>query len=123
MTAFKVESGIFEYVPTREISEMLSIPLPTAVKILQSLNRANLIETKEGMRGGVRLSKRPQDITLLDVFYAIEADRPLFRVELPPGLNGEIATKAGRNVVQALQQSEQAMKEHLRSVCISDLYK
>ncbi|AFC33961.1 BadM/Rrf2 family transcriptional regulator [Paenibacillus mucilaginosus 3016] len=122
LTAVKVERGIYDYVPSRQISEMLAIPLPTTVKILQTLNRAGILETKEGSKGGVRLAKHPDEITLLDVFTAIEADRPLFRMEYPSDLTGPIAQEAGRNVTLALHRSEQAMRDSLAAVTISSLY-
>lgn len=50
--ADKVQQGIYDFVPTQEISDALNIPKPSAVKILQSLNRAGIIETREGAKGG-----------------------------------------------------------------------
>ncbi|MCB9104195.1 MAG: Rrf2 family transcriptional regulator [Anaerolineales bacterium] len=49
--ADKVQQGIYDFVPTQEISDALNIPKPSAVKILQSLNRAGIIETREGAKG------------------------------------------------------------------------
>ncbi|HNB42397.1 MAG TPA: Rrf2 family transcriptional regulator, partial [Anaerolineales bacterium] len=72
----KVEQGFFDFVPTKELSAALNIPNPTAVKILGSLANAGIIETREGSRGGVRLAKPAKQITLLDVFNAIEAGKP-----------------------------------------------
>ena len=75
----KVGQGYYDFVPTKELSASLNIPNPSAVKILGSLASAGIIETREGSRGGVRLAKPPQNITLLDVFTAIETGKPMFR--------------------------------------------
>jgi Rrf2 family protein len=121
-TAVKIEHGYYEFVPTRQLSQSLDIAVPTAVKILQSLNKAGITETKEGSKGGVRLANKPENITLLDVFHAIEQDRPLFRVEMPASLDGnDTAAKIGLAAIQSLQQSEKAMKDSLKSVTIADL--
>jgi DNA-binding IscR family transcriptional regulator len=93
------------------------------VKILQALNRAGLTETREEAKGGVRLSHEPEDITLLDVFDSIEGDRSLFRFVIPSTMVEESALAIGRTITNALQQSENAMKESLKGVRISDLYR
>jgi Rrf2 family protein len=121
--AVKVEDGYYDFVPARELSEKLEIPGPTAVKILQALNRSGLTETREGARGGVRLAKSSENITLLDVFHAIERDRSLFRFVFPSTMVDEAAIAIGQEITTALKQSENAMKESLKSVRISDLYR
>lgn len=122
-TAIKVEHGYTDFVPTRQLSESLDIPMPTAVKILQSLNRSALTETREGAKGGIRLARKPEEITLLDVFHAIEHDRPLFRTKMPTSLTNEMATMVGEKVSKSLQQSEDAMKNSLNQVTIADLFR
>jgi len=121
-TAVKIENGHYEFVSTKQLSQSLDIAVPTAVKILQALNKAGITETREGSKGGIRLAKKPEDITLLDVFHAIEQDRPLFRTEMPATLaDNPTAAKIGQATISALLQSEQAMKESLKSATISDL--
>lgn len=121
-TAVKIENGHYEFVPTRQLSQSLDIAVPTAVKILQALNKAGITETREGSKGGVRLAKNPEHITLLDVFHAIEHDRPLFRVQMPHSLEeNQTAIRIGQATIQSLQQSEMAMKDSLKSVTIADL--
>ncbi|MBZ0275852.1 MAG: Rrf2 family transcriptional regulator [Anaerolineae bacterium] len=51
----KIEQGMYEFIPTQKISEDLNIPPSSAASILSRLNRAGLIETREGAGGGVRL--------------------------------------------------------------------
>ncbi|MBP1081243.1 RrF2 family transcriptional regulator [Bacillus capparidis] len=122
-TAVKVEHGYTDFVPTRQLSESLDIPIPTAVKILQSLNRTGLTETREGAKGGMRLAKKPEEITLLDVFHAIEHDRPLFRTKMPTSLTNDFATMVIEKMTASLQQSEQSMKSSLNQVTIADLFR
>ncbi|RLD18689.1 MAG: Rrf2 family transcriptional regulator, partial [Bacteroidetes bacterium] len=47
------------------------------MKILQNLNAANIIETKEGKQGGIRLMKQPSEITVLEILEAMEKGKPL----------------------------------------------
>jgi Rrf2 family protein len=55
------------YLSSRRIADKEGIPLHFLRRILQTLIKAGLIESKEGARGGVRLKARPGDIRLTDV--------------------------------------------------------
>ncbi|MBX2873817.1 MAG: Rrf2 family transcriptional regulator [Saprospiraceae bacterium] len=63
---------------TKAIAEVMDMLKPTLVKILQSLSMARIIQTKEGKQGGTRLSKSPNDLTILDILNAVECGKPLF---------------------------------------------
>lgn len=56
----------------KEIAKSLEISENHLSKVLQRLTKAGFIESQRGPRGGVRLSKNCEDITLLDIFEAIE---------------------------------------------------
>ncbi len=120
--AIKIENGIYDFVPTRELADNLNIASPTAVKILQNLSRSGMIETREGAKGGVRLARAPDTITLLDIFKAIEHERALFRVDRAMSLHNEEAQRVLQRVLAVFGESEQAMKERLQSVTVAALY-
>ena len=48
------------------------LPKQYLVKIFGSLNRANIITTIRGKKGGYTLSRPPAEITLLDIVEAVE---------------------------------------------------
>lgn len=117
----KVAQGYYDFVPTKELSASLNIARPTAVKILGSLSSAGIIETREGAKGGVRLAKAPAEITILDVFTAIETGKPLFRHDFELRVKGEKPTRAQRAVLTVLHDAESAMQAHLAQTTIADL--
>ena len=117
----KVAQGFYEFVPTKEIAESLNISRPTLVKILQGLHSSNIIETREGAKGGVRLAQKPQTITLLDIFTAIESGRPLFRSDFTPKVSGKKPTRAQEELLSIFAASETAMKATLNETTIADL--
>jgi Rrf2 family protein len=41
---------------------------------LQKLTKADLVKSFRGVKGGVRLAKKPEEISLLDVIETIEGD-------------------------------------------------
>ena len=117
----KVAQKYFDFVPTKEISTSLNIPNPSAVKILGNLASAGIIETREGSHGGVRLAKPAQQITLLDVFNALEAGKPMFRQDYQLRVTGKKPTRAHQSVYAVLTDAEQGMKSRLAKTTIADL--
>jgi Rrf2 family protein len=119
--AFKIEHRDYEFVPTKDIAEALNVAGPTAVKLLQSLSRAGIIETREGAKGGVRLARAPDTITLLDVFHAIEQDRPLFRFDLKLRLADQHVQPVQQRIRAVINRAEDAMKAELRATTVAHL--
>lgn len=54
------------------IAEEMCIPKTFLAKILQKLVKAGIVKSFRGAKGGCRLSRKPADITLLDVIEAIQ---------------------------------------------------
>ncbi|MDM0116088.1 Rrf2 family transcriptional regulator [Variovorax sp. J22R133] len=67
-------------------------------KLLSSLADAGLTRSQMGSGGGAQLAKEPQDITLLDVYKAVEAVRVFHLHRTAPSP----ACLVGRNISQAL---------------------
>ena len=117
----KVGQGYYDFVPTKELSNSLDIPNPSAVKILGSLASAGIIETREGSHGGVRLAKPAREISLLDIFSAIETGKALFRQDHRLRVTGEKPSRAQKSVYAILTDAETAMKSQLAQTSIADL--
>jgi Rrf2 family protein len=56
----------------REISETYDIPLELLAKVLQRLVRARLLVSVQGTRGGYRLGRNSQLISVADVIQAVD---------------------------------------------------
>jgi Rrf2 family protein len=119
--ADKVRQGMFEFVPTKVLSESLNIPNPTVVKILQSLTRAGIIETREGARGGVRLAVKAESVTILDIFNAVENNKALFRKDFNLNVQGTKPTISQNAIGRVLDSAEQEMKNKLQGTTIAHL--
>jgi Rrf2 family protein len=57
---------------TSQIAKEQHIPPSFLAKIISQLSVAGLLHTSRGARGGVSLSREPQDITMLDVIESID---------------------------------------------------
>lgn len=119
--ADKIDQGFHEFIPTQQISDQLNIPPSSAGSILRRLNRSGIIETREGASGGVRLMLAPEDITLLDLFSAIEQGRPLFQTSFRTNVTGAKPTRAQSTIAEVLSGAETAMRDQLATVTVRDL--
>jgi Rrf2 family protein len=119
--ADKVEQKLFDYISTQQISKDLNIPASTARMILGRLSRAGLIETKEGAGGGIRLAVAAKEITILDIFEAIEHGKTLFNLKQSLNVKGAKPTRVQHSIADILTNAETAMQDSLASVTVLDL--
>jgi Rrf2 family protein len=54
------------------IASCSGVPRPYLVKLLHALARKGLVETKRGYRGGYRLARSPEEITLFEILAAVD---------------------------------------------------
>ncbi len=57
---------------TADLAARRDIPPAQAGKIVQQLVRANIVRSTRGARGGVRLARAPEQVTLKEVIGAVE---------------------------------------------------
>ena len=61
-----------EVVSTSDLAVSLRASEAHLSKVLQRLNKAGLVDSVRGPRGGFKLAKDPRKITLLDIYEAME---------------------------------------------------
>ena len=66
------EQGIV--VSRREVAEAMEIPHQFLGKVAQQLARAGILEIAQGARGGYRLIRSPESLTLLEVVEVMEGE-------------------------------------------------
>jgi Rrf2 family protein len=64
--------------PAAALAELFEVPAPYLAKQLQALTRAGVLEAGGGRKGGYRLARPADQITMLDVVVAVDADEPAF---------------------------------------------
>jgi len=91
-------------------------------RVLGSLRAAGLVSSQPGARGGWRLARRPEAITLRDVYRAVEDDAPLFA---PPRRAPDPGCPIGANIQRVVRgyfrQAEAAMEQSLATVTLADV--
>lgn len=78
MTALAVR-GKSDYVSLRDVAARRNLPYRFLAKIIIPLRKAGLVESQEGLRGGYRLAKSPNQIQIRHVLEALGEDLSLVR--------------------------------------------
>jgi len=66
-------------VPAVKLAEFHGLPAPYLAKAMQQLAAAGIASSVPGRRGGYRLARSADDITLLDIVDVVDGDAPAFR--------------------------------------------
>jgi Rrf2 family protein len=115
-----------EPLSTRELAASYDLPAAYLNKQLQALVKAGLLESLPGARGGFRLARRANEITLLDVVIAIEGDESAFRcTEIRQrGMGAGCPKSYFRSacaVTTAMGRAELAWREALAAETVADI--
>jgi Rrf2 family protein len=66
---------------TGQIARATKVPTAYLSKVLQSLNRAGLVHSQRGLHGGISLTRKPADVTILEVVNGVD---PIERIQTCP---------------------------------------
>jgi Rrf2 family protein len=95
------------------------------LKHLQALSRAGILSTVPGPKGGYRLARPADEISLLDIVLAVEGAEPAFRCaeirQRGPNPLSERYFKAPCGIKVAMLRAERAYRAELKSVTVADL--
>lgn len=107
------------------LAEFHGVSTSYLLKHLQSLSNAGIVATVPGPKGGYRLARTTDKITLLDIVLAVEGPQPAFRcAEIrqrgPNPLPGRYFTKpCGINA--AMLKAEKVYRAELAKTSIADI--
>lgn len=96
---------------------------PALVRRLMSrLKRAKFIETSTKL-GVMGLAKEAKDITLLDIFFAVEDQTDLFSIHGNTNQNCPIGAKIENTLKDVYDDIQNATKQKLAAVTLADIIK
>lgn len=110
--------------PASALAEFHGVSTSYLLKHLQALSGAGIVETMPGPRGGYRLARAVDRITLLDIVLAVEGSQPAFRCNEirqrgPNPLPGKPAKPCG--IATAMLRAERAYRAELKATTIADI--
>jgi Rrf2 family protein len=113
---------------SRDLAEFQGVPAAYVAKLFSDLEKAGIVAASEGVRGGFRLARPPDDITVLQVVDAVEGDKRVFRCrevrrncvlyrdDPPDWATGGICT-----VHAVMLDAEKRMRDALAATTLGDL--
>lgn len=111
--------------PTKSLAEYHGLSETYLSKHLQALTNAHIIESVPGPKGGYRLTRPPEEITLLEAVEAIDGREPLFRCmeirQQGPLAGGPQRYRTPCGIHVAMARAEKAWREALRSQTLADI--
>jgi Rrf2 family protein len=91
-------------------------------RILCALARAQIVVSQTGAAGGSRLARRPGQITLLDVYRAVEAGGSIFALHRqPPNRRCPIGMNIETVLVDILEEIESAVGRALSKITLENV--
>lgn len=99
------------------LAKMQNLSSTYLSKILTKLVKAGLIESNPGVNGGYSIVS-PQDITFLDVIYAIEGKATLFNCSME---HDEFIKNDGCLIENVMFEAEKKMRDTLKQSYIIDI--
>lgn len=117
------------YIATKVLAEFHGVPKEYLSKAMQALASAGLIEGTLGPKGGYRLARPAEKVSLLAIVEAVEGSRKTFNCQEirfnNPCLNPK--EKASKNkasvcqIAKAMYQADEAWRKILREKKLSDI--
>jgi len=112
----------------RDLAELQGVPLDYLAKIFTKLAKAKLVVATEGVRGGFKLARPADEITLLDIVNAIDGRKSIFdcreirgRCAVFDGAPPEWALEGLCAINGAMMVAQKRMEEALAQQTILDI--
>jgi Rrf2 family protein len=94
-----------------QIARATKVPAAYLSKVLQSLNRAGLVQAQRGVRGGFSLARAPGELTILEVVNAVDPIQRIRTCPLALKSHGVRLCPLHKRLDDALAQVERAFSE------------
>jgi Rrf2 family protein len=88
-------------------------------RILSKLSKAGLVETTTGKSGTCRLAKQPKDITLLDIYRAVDAPKAFSIHAYPEQKPCPVSCNIKAALEHALAKTQKAMETSLGEMTLA----
>jgi len=110
-----------DVIDSRTIAVSLNTNPVVVRRLLLGLRRSGLVRTLSGQHGGAKLGKKAGEISLLDIYNAVES-RPVIAVNRRSVFRKcPVSCNMTRIMAEISKQADRAMHDHLRRTRLSQL--
>ncbi len=104
-------------VQAHDIAKTFGLPVAYCAKVMSQLARAGIFQSGRGPRGGFKLQRQPDQITLLDIVSVVNGQiAPKETID-----QSEAADPIIRSMNVAMQRAFELLRQELQRVTITDL--
>jgi Predicted transcriptional regulator len=108
----------------RESSEMIAGSVntnPVVIRrMISQLKKAGILTSRPGV-AGASLKRDPEDISLLDIYRAVQPHEELFAIHDKPNPNCQVGRQIQTTLDQTFHSVQQAMENELASKSLKDV--
>ena len=101
---------------SREVADEMSIPRDYLIQLAQLLRNAGIVHARPGKNGGYSLAKDASEISMLDIFNALQNDR--LRAERK---EAEDASDLLQDITAACSAVERETEEYMSSITLQNM--
>ncbi|MFI5363213.1 MAG: Rrf2 family transcriptional regulator [Elusimicrobiota bacterium] len=90
-------------------------------RVMSKLAKANLVRTTTGKSGSCALARNPRDISLLDVYRAVEGPKAFAIHDYPEQRQCAVSCGIKPALQKVLDKTQSSMEESLRTMSLADV--
>jgi len=115
--------GIAKYgkVNSNELAESVNANPIFIKRILAKLSSSGLVSSSSGRNGGSVLARQAENITLLDVYKAVEAPKAFMVHSYPKNMSCKISAHIQNAMGEVLDDVQTVLEEKLKSTSIKNM--
>ena len=110
-----------EPLKSEQVAESVNTNPVVIRRMLCELAEAGLVVSQTGSMGGSRLSRKPDEITLLDLYRAVECPGVFSLHRQPPSRNCPVGVNIETVLGEVLEEVDLAVEHVLAKITISDI--
>ncbi len=109
---------------SREIADKFGVPISLLMNVLKELCASGYVESVRGSRGGYRLTRRPEEISLADLVTAVEGP-----IRLAECVTGDVADGTGAickvmdrcPIADPVHRVHRKLRDFLKNVTLAEI--
>jgi Rrf2 family protein len=110
-----------EPLKSEQVAESVKTNPVVIRRMLCELAESNLVVSQTGAMGGSKLARQPEQITLLDIYQAVESRGVFSLHHHPPNRHCPVGVNIGTVLNQVLDEVDSAVERVLANITIKDV--